>query len=204
MSDIEIQWYRLSLLPNVPYPYDVWWDVATVKQVHSSKIVHVDELTTSSVEADWLIARRIQKKRLAIKTADCTPVLFFWQYSYAAAHAWRRWLHANILEKTVKLLCRQWDRVVDIGVYIWPTISWREYEVGEEFVDLFWPPYVRRLWDSWRFSQRLFVYDSLRRLGVEVSNIHFHPDCTYTHHDRWASARRWDSLYRNVCSICPI
>ena len=63
------------------------FDVKKVKQIHSTKIVSIDE---ENGEADGLVLNKFEKENLAILTADCMPVLLLGKNGSTLLHAgWR-------------------------------------------------------------------------------------------------------------------
>ena len=79
-----------------------------VKQIHSNQVIRIqsDRLKTSDIEADGMIIKleKLENETaLAIKTADCLPILYLSQEEIALVHAgWRGLkseihLHKNLL-----------------------------------------------------------------------------------------------------------
>lgn len=73
---------------------------------------------------------------LAIKTADCLPVLFCAEdgSEIAAAHAGWRGLSAGVLENTLGAMQAPRENII---AWLGPAIAARSYEVGEEVRDAF-------------------------------------------------------------------
>ena len=120
------------LLPSPP----AWLD-----QVHGAEVVTLDgspRLGDDSPRADAAVTRK-HDVVLAIRVADCMPVLFASVDGSAigAAHAGWRGLAAGVLERTIdEMRCAPTDLIVWIG----PCISAAAYEVGDDVYD----PFVRR------------------------------------------------------------
>lgn len=113
----------------------------TLSQIHSNKVIYVDEKLEGhqrTINADAMVT---DKKNIAlgILTADCTPVLFA-DYSkniIGAAHAgWSgafKGICLNVIKEMVKLGATEQNIEIAIG----PTIQQESYEVGQEFFDRF-------------------------------------------------------------------
>ena len=109
--------------------------VARVHQVHGAGLFEVDGGGVAG-KGDALLTTT-PGVILAVRTADCVPVLFVLGSpvrAVAAAHAGWRGVAANILGVTVRAL-RTIDPEAPIHAVVGPAISGPNYEVGEEVVD---------------------------------------------------------------------
>lgn len=96
-----------------------------VKQIHSARIVKSP--TTQEIEADALISDLDLKVPLAIKTADCLPIIVIGELGVANIHAgWRGLAAGIVISEEVKALR---PHTFFIGAHI----SAKNYEVSEEF-----------------------------------------------------------------------
>lgn len=112
--------------------------IAHMQQVHGNRIAYAH---TSGVlpECDAVYTDQ-QGLWLAVKTADCVPVLISSPNAVAAVHAGWRGLQAEIIPQTIKLLCDEFGQLPDdLHVAIGPCISQKNYEVEGHFMDLFKP-----------------------------------------------------------------
>lgn len=114
------------------------WPVAAVRlrQIHSDRIVLVDEPWNSeeAPEADALISNR-PGLMLAVRTADCLPILVADEYTraVAAVHAGWRGTAAGIAAKTVAEMRRSFgSRPGNLKVWLGPGIGKCCFEVGPE------------------------------------------------------------------------
>jgi YfiH family protein len=119
-----------AFLPSPP----VWLD-----QVHGAAVVDVDRLPRS-VDDRWPRAdaavTRDADVVLAVRAADCLPVLFAATDGsvIGAAHAGWRGLAAGVLESTVAAMrCN----AADILAWLGPCIGRAAYEVGDDVRDAF-------------------------------------------------------------------
>ena len=113
-------------------------DVALLTQVHGAKVVRVTEPsgplnTLDEADAMWTDRTGVL---LAVRVADCVPVLLAAPGGVAVAHAGWRGVAAQVVRAAVEALCH------GIGVdpehvcaSVGPHISGARYEVGQEVVD---------------------------------------------------------------------
>lgn len=116
-------------------------EIFLVKQIHGSKSIFLSKnsnIKNKSTFADAIITEK-KKFPIAILTADCVPLLIFdkKRKMIAAIHAGWRGAYKEIVQKVIKFMfnkgCKKEDMIVAIG----PSISVKNYEVGEQFKDRF-------------------------------------------------------------------
>lgn len=104
-----------------------------VDQTHSSTVIDNISQMTSKTQADGMIIalKDLGKKALAIKTADCLPILYLSNTQVALVHAgWRG------LKKSIHLD----ENLVNMKphtIFIGPAISVKYFEVTDEFLENF-------------------------------------------------------------------
>ena len=105
--------------------------ICEVEQVHGNVIVQVN--TSNSGPADGMIAlhESSDKANLAIKTADCLPIVVLGKLGHGMIHAGHRGIKQKI--HTNALLNQIWPYFVFIG----PHIQRESFIVGEDFRDIF-------------------------------------------------------------------
>lgn len=106
-----------------------------LKQVHSAAVVAVNEPIVGELpEADGMVTAT-PGLALAIRTADCAPVLLADREAgvIGAAHAGWRGAFAGVLEATVDAMVALGARRDRIAAAIGPTIAQPSYEVDEGF-----------------------------------------------------------------------
>lgn len=109
-------------------------EAATLKQVHSSKVVHAEGRTGVLAEADALIDNSAGNM-LAIKTADCLPILLIdpKRRAVAAVHAGWRGTAGRIVQETIREMTRRFDTAPgDLHAAIGPGIGECCFEVGPD------------------------------------------------------------------------
>lgn len=182
---------------------DVWMP----RQVHSADVwVLTDENLRADVpEADAVITR-LKGQWIGVRTADCVPVLLAdtVQGVVAAVHAGWRGTVAHIVSRTVRRMIDEMGcQPADIHAAIGPSIGPDAFEVGEEVAEAFrmagrvacivresWGPMGRQPFakphvDLWQSN----VMDLLDE-GLSLEHIDCTPWCTYSHNERFFSARR--------------
>ena len=175
-------------------------------QVHGTEVVDLDRRPDplSEPEGDAAVTRRTGQV-VAIRTADCLPVLFCHRTDavIAGAHAGWRGLAAGVLEQTVKAM----DAAPD-GIMAWlgPAIGQQAFEVGPEVRDRFLghhpeavSAFTRGQGDRWHADIYTLARQRLSDAGVtQVSGGGF---CTYTESERFFSYRRNPDCGRMVSLV---
>jgi YfiH family protein len=106
------------------------WPVAWLQQVHGDRVRQVS-VPGLQGEGDALVTEE-HGVLLAIRTADCLPILVAGDGIVAAIHAGWRGLGAGIVEATLRVLENRGPLVAVVG----PAICGTCYEVGKEVVDV--------------------------------------------------------------------
>lgn len=150
--------------------------VALVSQVHGAEVLRVSGPGLAG-EADALVSDT-PGLLLAVRIADCVPILVVGARGVAAIHAGWRGLAAGVIGAAVDALGEA--RAAAVG----PCISAAAYEVGDEVIagisaagvptDVFVVPGPRRNHADLREAARW----QLARAGVPL--IEVLPDCTFT------------------------
>lgn len=156
--------------------------IRSVHQIHSQRVVEIDEavVSTAHEKADGLLSW-VSGVVVAVKTADCVPVLIADPVSraVAAVHAgWRGVVGGIVLEAIQRLRVRepQAQPVVAIG----PHICANCFQVGPEVAQEF-PGHVRV--DSSRPGHFLVdlagaLKEQLRMQGIPLASIEVTGHCT--------------------------
>ena len=108
--------------------------LATVKQIHSATCVFAEGRTGVLAEADALI-ESVPGHAIAVKTADCIPVLLADERHrvVAAIHAGWRGTAAHIVSGAIRAMTERFDtEPADLHAAIGPGIGACCYEVGPE------------------------------------------------------------------------
>ena len=112
-------------------------DVALVDQVHGDTVLQVDAATgplTTAGAADAMFTLE-RGLALAVRVADCVPVVLATPRAVGVAHAGWRGVAARIVPKTVAaMLQATGERPEDVVAAIGPHIGQSAFEVGDEVV----------------------------------------------------------------------
>jgi YfiH family protein len=190
---------RLSLPDHKPT------ETATLKQIHSDRVL-LAEAAGNQGEGDALISNR-PGLTLAIRTADCLPILIAdpKNHAIAAVHAGWRGAVADIAAKAALALTRQFgSRPEELLVAIGPGIGACCFEVGAEvavrFVSFF--PERPDLNGRTKIDLAETIRRQLRRNGVTLGQIVTADLCTCCQADTFHSYRRdREAAGRMVSSI---
>lgn len=183
--------------------------MATVFQVHGCDVhnfdandarEHVDN-DEARCDAMTIDARRAPDVLLAVKTADCVPVLIGDTRNRAAAaiHAGWRGTVARIVERTLERMSETYGtRPADCIAAIGPAALACCYEVGAEVVTAFQNEFkddAAKLFiptrpGHSRISLQQANADQLAVCGLDRDNIHLAPFCTMHRNDLFFSYRR--------------
>ena len=138
---------------------------------------------------------------LCVSTADCTPILLYdrKQQVIAAIHAGWRGSVNYIVRKTLEQMNRLYNtQGENIFAAIGPCIGFDAFEVGDEVYDAFkqndfpmeyisgWKPETHK----WHIDLQMANSVQLIDFGVPTEQIDICDICTFTHYEKFFSARR--------------
>ena len=166
----------LAFLPSAPF-----W----LAQVHGAEVIDADTWSPSvRPRADAALTRQ-PNVVLAVRVADCLPVLFTERSgtTIAVAHAGWRGLAAGVLENTLNTMACD---PADVDVWLGPAIGVRAFEVGPEVREAFLArnaadanAFVEGAAAKWHADLVLIARQRLARAGV--SRVAADGRCTATH-----------------------
>lgn len=173
-------------------------NLLSLHQHHSADVVVAgDGPWSERPKADGIVTSR-PGLALGILTADCAPVLFADADAgvIGAAHAGWRGARGGVLEATIEAMLGEGAALASIAAVIGPTISQRNYEVGEDFFETFADedPEQARFFANgaapgkYMFDLPGYVLWRLRR--AEIGAASWIRSCTYAEPDRFYSFRR--------------
>ena len=166
-------------------------NVALQKQVHGDVIRYVKKGGLSG-ESDAMITDK-KGIGLAVSTADCTPIFIYDRKNktIAGIHSGWRSTEQKIVQKTLEKLVNDFkSRAEDLFVYMGPSISQINYEVGEDVAIKFDQKYLVKKGDKFLLNVAQNNYDMLIDFGIPISNIQKSNLCTYEVQDLIHSYRR--------------
>ena len=161
------------------------------KQVHEDKISTVDSFGNCG-ESDALITTA-KNLGLAISTADC-PAIFIYDPSVrviAAVHSGWRGTEKKILKNTIQKLKSDFDsNTSNLICYIGPSISQKNYEVGEEVAAKFDKEFIKKNENKFYLDLISINFKMLVDEGVKETNIQVSRLCSYEYETILHSFRR--------------
>ncbi len=198
------------------------WSLAGCWQVHSADVRVVREeqdaqpspyATGDEDRCDALISDR-RGVLLAVKTADCVPILIgdTRTGAFAGVHAGWRGTLAGIVTVAMEKLADEYNtKARDVRVAIGPAAGVCCYEVGQEVIDAFIVRFAG--------SESLFVptregharidlfkanRDQLLAMGVPADRVHTSPLCTMCRTDLFFSYRKEKNVYGRVGRLMAV
>jgi YfiH family protein len=161
-------------------------ELTTLRQVHSDICLYADRAGCLA-DGDALLSDT-PGRRIAVKTADCLPILLVdpTHHAVAAIHAGWRGVVAEIVPKTVQAMVARWDsRPQELHAAVGPGIGGCCFEVGPEVAVQFGLPDERTQIDLTAKIQR-----QLTRAGLSAERIYSSGLCTVCHPADFHSFRR--------------
>ncbi len=173
-------------------------DVASLDQVHGCDIISLEELTHKTHTGDGYITG-VKQQKIAVKTADCVPILIVAPQGVLALHAGWKGLAQNILGRAMEQLGSQ---RIKAQVGIGPCIGLESFEVGPEVVTAFRSGPFRMnevefafacskgVADRWHLDLATLAVLQLQRFEFPAEQIHVIRTCTVKHPELYHSYRR--------------
>lgn len=192
-QDVE----AFSIGKDAELPYDV----IQPHQIHGDCVAVVTDRNTkrSDLEGIDALVTNLSDCPIAVRTADCVPILLYdpKKKAIAAVHSGWRGTVKMIVNTTIETMERQYgtkpsDLLAVIGPSIGPESFFVHGDVREAFLTAGFP--VELI--CWPISDNSFLIDLwkanswlLEQNGVNSNNIQITGICTYIHHDELYSAR---------------
>jgi len=165
--------------------------VSYQKQVHEDKINTVSSFGSCG-ESDALITSKMNLG-LAISSADC-PAIFIYdpkEKVIAAVHSGWKGTQKKILRKTIQKLKTDFNSdASNLICYIGPSISQKNYEVGEDVAAKFDGEFVVKNENKFYLNVSGANYKMLVDDGVKGGNIQVSGLCSYEYENLLHSYRR--------------
>jgi len=166
-----------------------------LRQTHQDGILTLREpldRPPSSLEYDGMITNA-PNRFLAIKTADCLPILIVDRAKKAigAVHAGRQGTARGIARKALKRMAFEFDcSPRNFLVALGPSIGPCCYEIDEEVFLPEWEPFsIAGKEGKWRVDLARINIDQMRKEGIEEDQIIWIDLCTRCHPDLFFSYR---------------
>lgn len=166
-------------------------NIAYQKQTHSDIISIIDKPGLTG-ESDAMITTKAGIG-LAISTADCTPIFIYDHRNHiiAAVHSGWRGTTKRILGKTLLKLKKDFNSAAnDLIIYVGPSISQKNYEVGEEVAKQFDEKYLLAANNKIYLDVAKANLDMIYNFGVPQNQVEQSALCSFEEKDLLHSYRR--------------
>lgn len=189
-------------------------DTLYAKQVHGVAIADADSSTflSGKTEADGLY--RFSPGTIAVRTADCLPILISHRSKLfaMAVHAGWKGLAGGIVQEALLCVRNHGMAMSDIVVMLGPSIGFSQFEVGAEVVEAFQNQKLalsreqiktcakRGIGDRWHFDLRTAAVFMLLNEGVNPAHISLLDSCTFNQKQFWPSYRRDGGIKSHIIS----
>lgn len=165
--------------------------IAHMRQVHGDRIAYADKVGVYE-EVDALYTDK-PDLWLAVKTADCVPVLVSSPKAVAAVHCGWRGLHAQLLPKTLQTMMETFGvSPMELYVHTGPCIRAEHYEVDDTFAHYFDERFLKPAKKKGKLLLNMpaVVRRQAMDAGINDLNIFDSALCTYEDDDLFHSYRR--------------
>lgn len=175
------------------------------RQIHSD-IVQVIGCGGDNGASDALITSK-KNLGLAIAVADCTPIFIYDKKNkvIAAVHSGWQGTESKILLKTLIKLQKEFSsKPGNMIVYIGPSISQINYEVGKEVAEKFDQTFVKPKGDKYLLDVSGINYQILLDFGIPQNQIQKSELCSYEFSTLLHSYRRDGNLSGRSLGVIAI
>ena len=162
--------------------------IVSMSQTHSTNIEVVKNKKLVYNNVDGIFACN-KNYALQVKTADCLPIFFIHKHNniFGVIHAGWKGLKNGIISKSTNLLKSHINDLNEITAFIGPSISQKNYEVKNEFIDYFGNKFIDKVEDKFFCNLKGVASSKLQKLGVK--NVIDCNQCTYEN-ENYHSYRR--------------
>jgi polyphenol oxidase len=183
--------------------FDLPESAYSLKQVHGPRLIEIQRGMDPTVlpEADglWTLDAGVT---IAVKTADCVPVVIHHPRLVMALHAGWKGMAQDILGVGLDVLKRQNISLAECRIGIGACISLDSFEIGPEVIDQFrGSPYqlddealawasMKGQGDRWHLDLGLLAALRYRKAGIKPEQISVIRSCTRKNPMVWHSFRR--------------
>ena len=152
--------------------------IVSMVQTHSTNIEMVNNKKLAYSNVDGIFSCN-KNYALQVKTADCLPIFFIHEHEdiFGVIHAGWKGLKNGIISKSSNLLKNHINDFNEITAFIGPSISQKNYEVKNEFIDYFGNEFIDKVEDKFFCNLKGVASSQLQKIGVK--NIIDCNQCTY-------------------------
>ena len=162
--------------------------IVTMTKIHSINIEIVNNKKLLYSNVDGIFSKN-KNHALQVKSADCLPIFFIHKYEkiFGVIHAGWKGLKNGIISKSTNLLRRNINDLSEITAFIGPSISQKNYEVKNEFIDYFGNEFIENVDGKFFCNLKGVASFQLQKLGIK--NVINCNQCTYEN-ENYHSYRR--------------
>ena len=170
--------------------------IVSMSQTHSTnvEVVKNKKLVYSNVDGIFACNKNYA---LQVKTADCLPIFFIHKHKniFGVIHAGWKGLKNGIILKSTNLLKSHINDLNDITAFIGPSISQKNYEVKNEFINYFGSSFIKNVDDKLFCNLKEIARSQLNEIGI--TRVIDSNQCTYEN-ENYHSFRRNKTSERMV------
>ena len=183
----NIRIFITTKLWNNEYPFN--YEIYSLKQVHSNKIVEIKRGEIFEEEGDGLFTYE-NDILLEVKTADCFPVFMFNKNMIMVLHIGWRGIKDGIIENGIKIF-KEREGIQNLKIVLGPGIKKCCYEVKEDIIKYFEGFLEKRDEKIYLDLEKLIIHKFLKE-KIPLKKIFTFPYCTSCKNDIFYSNRRKD------------
>ena len=168
----------------------------SMNQTHSTNLKMIIEEKFIYEDTDGIFSNN-KKNSLIIRTADCLPIFFIHQNDniFGVLHAGWKGLKNKIIMESANLLKNYVDDLSEMIVFIGPSISQKNYEVKNEFINYFGSSFIKNVDDKLFCNLKEIAKSQLNEIGI--TRVIDSNQCTYEN-ENYHSFRRNKTSERMV------
>ncbi len=160
----------------------------SMNQTHSTNLKMIIEGKYIYEDTDGIFSNN-KNHSLIVRTADCLPIFFIHQNDniFGVLHAGWKGLKNKIIMESANLLKNYVDDLSEMIVFIGPSISQKNYEVKNEFINYFGSSFIKNVDDKLFCNLKEIAKSQLNEIGI--TRVIDSNQCTYEN-ENYHSFRR--------------
>ena len=168
----------------------------SMNQTHSANLKMITEGKFIYEDTDGIFSNN-KNHSLIVRTADCLPIFFIHQNDniFGVLHAGWKGLKNKIIMESANLLKNYVDDLSEMIVFIGPSISQKNYEVKNEFINYFGSSFIKNVDDKLFCNLKEIAKSQLNEIGI--TRVIDSNQCTYEN-ENYHSFRRNKTSERMV------
>ena len=168
----------------------------SMNQTHSTNLKMIIEEKFIYEDTDGIFSNN-KNHSLIVRTADCLPIFFIHQNDniFGVLHAGWKGLKNEIIMESANLLKNYVDDLSEMIVFIGPSISQKNYEVKNEFINYFGSSFIKNVDDKLFCNLKEIAKSQLNEIGI--TRVIDSNQCTYEN-ENYHSFRRNKTSERMV------